>query len=57
MIVEVVEEETGVTGALRVLLATTAGAPSVGVAEDLEHAKCIRGIDQRKIFTAARTKG
>ena len=34
MVVEVVEEEAGVTGALGVLLATTAGAPSVGVTED-----------------------
>lgn len=34
MVVEVVEEETGVTGALGVLLATTAGAPPVGVTED-----------------------
>jgi len=34
VIVEVVEEETGVTRALRVLLATTAGAPSICVTED-----------------------
>ena len=34
MIVEVVEEEAGLTGTLGVLLATAARAPSVGVSQD-----------------------